>query len=72
MQMNDNPIQKTIDGLYEILELNVYEPIVLGEHRKNRIHKTTNSQKNNQVILAVPKESSAVPHHLTGTGLTVV
>jgi hypothetical protein len=55
--MNDNHIQKTIDDLYEILELNVSEPIVLGENRKNRIHKTANSQKNNQVILVVPKES---------------
>jgi hypothetical protein len=56
MQTNDNHIQKTIKGLYEILELNVCEPTVLRKDKKDRIHKTANTEKNYRVILVVPKE----------------
>jgi hypothetical protein len=51
--MNDNDMHKPIDGLYEILELNVSEPIVFqGDDKKQH----TYNEKNNQVILVVPTE----------------
>jgi hypothetical protein len=54
--MNDNHIHKPIDGLYEILELNVSEPTMF--HRDGKNQQQTYTEKNNQVILVVPKEKS--------------
>jgi hypothetical protein len=52
--MNEG-MQKTInDDLYEILELNVSEPIIFQGGRKNQQH--TYNEKDKQVILVVPKE----------------
>jgi hypothetical protein len=55
--MNDNRMQKTTDednnGLYEIIELNVSEPIIFHVDRKNQ--QQTHSEKNKQVILVVPR-----------------
>ena len=42
------------DDLYEILELNASEPIVFQGDGKNQ---QTYTEKNNQVILVVPKET---------------
>jgi hypothetical protein len=42
------------DDLYEILELNASEPIVFQRYGKN---KQTYTEKNNQVMLVVPKET---------------
>jgi hypothetical protein len=53
MQMNDR-MQKTIDGLYEILELNVSEPIMFQGDNKNKQHMY--NEKKKQVILVVPRE----------------
>jgi hypothetical protein len=53
MQMNDR-MQKTIDGLYEILELNVSEPIIFQGDDKNKQHMY--NEKKKQVILVVPRE----------------
>jgi hypothetical protein len=65
-QMNDKrthkQMQKPIDedaiGLYEILELNVSEPILFQGDTKNQqqTYKTADSERNKQVILVVPKE----------------
>jgi hypothetical protein len=47
-------MQKTInDDLYEILELNVSEPIIFQGGRKIQQH--TYNEKNKQVILVVPR-----------------
>jgi hypothetical protein len=46
-------MQETIDSSYEILELNVFEPIVShGDSKKQH----TYNGKDKQVILVVPKE----------------
>ncbi|MFL6316972.1 MAG: hypothetical protein ACJ73C_09590 [Nitrososphaeraceae archaeon] len=51
----NNRMQKTINGgLYEILELNVSEPIVFQGDMRNQQH--TYNEKNKQVILVVPKQ----------------
>ena len=42
------------DDLYEILELNASEPIVF---QRDSINQQTYIEKNNQVILIVPKET---------------
>ena len=53
--MKDNQIRWPLnDDLYEILELNVCEPIVFQRGSKNQRMYT---EKNNQVILVVPKEN---------------
>jgi hypothetical protein len=53
--MKDNQIRKPFnDELYEVLELNVCEPIVFQGDGKNQ---QTYTEKNNQVILVVPKET---------------
>jgi hypothetical protein len=55
IQMKDNQICWPLnDGLYEILELNASEPIVFQRDSKNQ---QTYTEKNNQVILVVPKET---------------
>ena len=54
IQMNKGA-QKTIDNdLYEILQLNVSEPIIFQGAMKNQ--RQTYNEKNKQVILVVPKE----------------
>ncbi len=54
--MKDNQIRWPLnDDLYEILELNVSEPIVLQRDSKNQ---QTHTEKNNQVILVVPRETN--------------
>jgi hypothetical protein len=52
IQMNDNRID---DDSYEIIELNESEPIVFRGDRRKQHHMCT--EKNNQVILVVPKEA---------------
>jgi hypothetical protein len=53
--MKDNQIRWPLNyDLYEILELNASEPIVFQRDSKNQ---QTYTEKNNQVILVVPKET---------------
>ena len=53
--MKDNQIRWPLnDDSYEILELNASEPIVFQRDSKNQQRYT---EKNNQVILVVPKET---------------
>jgi hypothetical protein len=53
--MKDNQIRWPLNyDLYEILELNASEPIVFQRDSKNQ---HTYTEKNNQVILVVPKEN---------------
>jgi hypothetical protein len=53
--MKDNQMLKPLnDDLYEILELNASEPIVFQRASENQ---QTFTEKNNQVILVVPKET---------------
>jgi hypothetical protein len=48
-------MQKTVDDSYEILELNVSQPILFrGDNRKNQQHRYN---EKNQIILVVPKEN---------------
>jgi hypothetical protein len=52
--MKDNQMCKPFnDDLYEILKLNASEPIVFQRDNKNQ---QTYTEKNNQVILVVPKK----------------
>jgi hypothetical protein len=55
IQMNDIHMQNTIDDdyPYEILELNVSEPIIFQGNRKNQ---QMYNEKDKQVILVVPRE----------------
>jgi hypothetical protein len=56
IQMTNNHIQNIInDDSYEILELNPSEPIIFKANAKYQQH--TYNEKNNQVILIVPRES---------------
>ena len=61
--MNENHIHKSINedatDLYEILELNVSEPIIFQENTKNQqqVYKTVHTEKNKQVLLLIPKET---------------
>ena len=56
IQISNNHIQKIIDDdSYEILELNAPEPIIFEANKKYEQH--TYNEKNNQVILIVPRES---------------
>jgi predicted P-loop ATPase/GTPase len=52
--MNNNHMQKIIDDSYEILELNASEPIIFEANKK--YEQPTYNEKNNQVILIVPRE----------------
>jgi hypothetical protein len=54
IQMSNNHMQKTIDDSYEILELNASEPIIFEANDKIR---HGYNEKNDEVILIVPKES---------------
>ena len=48
-------MQTTVDDSYEILELNVSQPIVFGgDNRKNQQHRY---KEKKQIILVVPKET---------------
>ena len=50
-----NRLQTAVDDSYEILELNVSQPIVFrGDNRKNQQHRH-NEKK--QIIIVVPKEN---------------
>jgi hypothetical protein len=54
--MKDNQMRKAFnDDLYEILELNASKPIVFQRDNKNQ---HTYTEKNNQVILVVPRETN--------------
>ena len=56
VQMSNNHVQKIIDDdSYEILELNVFEPIIFEANKKYEQH--TYNEKNCQVILIVPMEN---------------
>jgi hypothetical protein len=50
--MNDHRID---DDSYEIVELDISEPIIFRRDRTKQHHMCT--EKNNQVILVVPKEA---------------
>jgi hypothetical protein len=60
--MSNNHIQKIIDDSYEILELNASEPIIFEANKKYQQH--AYNEKNNQVILIVPRESQIRPGRL--------
>jgi hypothetical protein len=63
IQMKDNQIRKAFNNdLYEILELNVSKPIMFQRDSKNQ---QTYTEKNNQVILVVPKEPNKKINQLT-------
>jgi hypothetical protein len=62
IQMSNNHIQKIIDDSYEILELNASEPIIFEANKKYQQH--AYNEKNNQVILIVPRESQIRPGRL--------
>ena len=55
-------MQKIIDDSYEILELNASDPIIFEANEKYQRH--TCNEKNNQVILIVPRESQTRPGRL--------
>ena len=54
--MKDNQIRKALNNdLYEILELNASEPIIFESTEEYQ--QPTYNEKNNQVILIVPREN---------------
>ena len=54
--MSNNHMQKIIDDdSYEILELNVSEPIIFESNEKYQ--QQAYNEKNNQVILIVPRKT---------------
>ena len=57
IQMNNNHMQKIIDDSYEILELNVSEPIIFHiDKNKQQQHlcKTVNKENNKHLMLVIP------------------
>ena len=55
-------MQKIIDDSYEILELNASEPIIFEANEK---YQQPTYNRNNQVILIVPRESQAKEDYIS-------
>ena len=64
VRMSNDYVQKIIDDdSYEILELNASEPIIFEANEK--YHQHTYDEKNNQVILIVPRESQTKEDYIS-------